>query len=92
MFANVCGIGGSPAGLNPDVAADAPAELPQRLQKCSYAGLILRIVRGKWQEQADVADSLLLRTRRKRPRSRPTDKRDELAPPHVATPYARLKA
>ncbi len=43
---------------------------------------------GHWQSAADAPHSLarLLRARRERPRRRPADKRDELAPPHVGLP------
>src|SRR5258705_13434058 len=80
---NVAGRG--PAGVDPQVAAVAPAQLLQGLCERREAGLSFRIVRGPIHEHADAPDALaLLRARRERPRrSRAAEQRDELASPHV---------
>ena len=82
VSANVGGIGRGPAGVDPHVAADGPAQLRQRLQERPDAGLKFRIVRGCGQEHADAPHPLgLLRARRERPRRRrAAEQRDELAP------------
>jgi hypothetical protein len=81
MSANFGGIVRGPADVDPYVAADGPAQLPQPLQERPDPGLIFRIVRGCGQEHTDAPHPLaLLRPRRKRPsNSRPAEKRDELA-------------
>src|SRR5215203_3698536 len=71
-----------PAGVDPYVAADGPAQLPQPLLERPDAGLIFRIVRGCGQEHADALHALL-RTRRERPCYRAAECRDEVAPPHA---------
>ena len=85
VSANVGGIGRGPAGVDPHVAADGPAQLRQPLQERPDAGLKFRIVRGCGQEHADAPHPLaLLRARRERPRRRrAAEQRDELAPLHV---------
>jgi hypothetical protein len=56
--ANVGGIGRSPAGVDPHVAADAPARLLQPLQERPEPVLKYRIVRGCGQEHADAPHPL----------------------------------
>ena len=69
VSANVGGIGCGPAGVDPHVAADGPAQLRQPLQERPDPGLKFRIVRGCGQEHADAPHPLgLLRARRERPR------------------------
>src|SRR5262249_59199571 len=61
-----------------------PAQLRQRLGKRQEAGLPGRIVCGERHEHADAPHALaLLRARRKRPRRRAAEQRDELAAFHV---------
>ena len=83
LSANFGGIGRGPAGVDLQVAADAPAQLPQALQECPDAGLPCRIVRSCGYEYADAPHPLaLLRTRGERPCRHAAKKRDELAPSH----------
>ena len=73
MPANLGGIASGPAGIDPEVAADGPAQQRQPLQKRPDPSLKLRIVRGCVQEYADAPHALaLLRARRERPRRRCT--------------------
>ena len=78
MSTNVVGRG--PAGVDPQVAAVAPAQLLQGLCERREAGLSFRIVRGQIHEHADAPHPLrLLRARRQRPRScRTAEQRDEV--------------
>ena len=94
VSANVGGIGRGPAGVDPHVAADGPAQLLQPLQERPDAGLKFRIVRGRGQEYADAPHPLgLLRARRERPRRRrAAEQRDELAPLHSITSSARASS
>src|SRR5882757_9832354 len=84
-----------PAGVDPQVAAVAPAQLLQGLCERREAGLSFRIVRGPIHEHADAPDAVaLLRTRRERPkkgrRRRCTaEKGSELAAVHSITSSAR---
>ena len=82
---NVGCIDAGPAGVDPHVVADGPAQLPQPLQERPDTGLPCRIVRGCGQKDADTAHPLgLLRTRGERPRrSSAAESQDELAPSHV---------
>src|SRR4029077_17687045 len=75
------GTGSGPAGVDPHVAADGPAQLLQPLQERPDAGLKFRIVRGYGQEYADAPHRLrLLRARSQWPRRRrAAEQRDELA-------------
>src|SRR4029077_10808687 len=88
------GTGSGPAGVDPHVAADGPAQLLQPLQERPDAGLKFRIVRGYGQEYADAPHRLrLLRARSEWPRRRRApDQRDELAPPHSITSLARARS
>ena len=58
VSANFGGIGRGPAGVDPHVAADAPAQERQPLLERPDAGLIFRIVRGCGQEYADAPHPL----------------------------------
>ena len=70
MTANVGGIGRGPAGVDPHVAADGPAQERQPLMERCEAGLKFRIVRGCGQEHADTTHTLaLLCARDERPRA-----------------------
>ena len=61
------GIARGPAGVDPHVAADGPAQLLQPLKERREAGLNFRIVRGRGQEHADAPHALaLLRVRGER--------------------------
>ena len=51
------GIGRGPARVDPHVATDGPAQLPQRLLERLNAGLIFRIVRGCGHEHTDAPHS-----------------------------------
>src|SRR5262249_56432816 len=83
VFAHSVGIGGAPAGVDPDVAAVEPAQLREPLHERRYAGLKLRIVSGAEHQHADAPHPLaLLSARRERPCCRAAEQHDELAPPH----------
>ena len=85
------GIGSGPAGVNAQVATDGPTQKRQRLQERLDASLKVRIARNGRQEHADAPHVLrLLRAHRQRPHCRrPTEQRDEVAPPHSITSSAR---
>ncbi len=84
VSANVGGIGSGPAGIDPHVAADGPAQQPQRLQERPDAGLKFWVVRYCGQQHADASHALgLLRAHGKRPASRrAAEKRHEFAASH----------
>src|SRR5262245_22842401 len=93
VSANVAFIGGSPAGVDPHIATDAPAQLLQPLQERPDTGLKFHIVRSGGQDYADEPHPLgLLRAHRERPRCRrAAEQRNELAPPdHSITSSARV--
>jgi hypothetical protein len=82
VFTNFNNISCGPAGVDPHVAADAPAQRLQPWQERPDAGLIFLIVRGCGQEHTDAPHAVaLLRPRRHRPRRRASETRDELSPP-----------
>ena len=84
VFAHVVGTARGPANVDAHVAADTPTQFLQSLQKRGNAGLPFRIVRNLAYEHADAPRPLtLLRPRRKRPRRRAAEQRDELAAPHI---------
>src|SRR5262245_48542898 len=92
MSANGVGVGRCPAGVDAQVVALRPPQLPQRLQERPDAGLKFRIVRGYGQEHPDAPHRvLLLRPCRERPcRRRSAEQRDELAATdHSITSSAR---
>src|SRR5262245_65197687 len=91
VSANVAFIGGSPASVDPHIAADAPAQLLQPLQERPDAGLKFHIVRSGGQYYADEPHPLaLLRPRGGRPRRGcAAEQRDELAALHSITSSAR---
>jgi hypothetical protein len=78
-------IGGSPAGVDPHVAANAPAQTLQLLQKRSNEGLKSCIIRACGEYHANAPYALgLLRAHGKRPPDHRTAKKcDKLAPLHV---------
>src|SRR5215831_8144920 len=91
--ANFIGFGRGPARVDLHVAADAPAGLLETLQERAEAGLKFPIVRSRGQENANEAHLLaLLRARRKRPRRRAAEQRDELALVHSITSSARASS
>ncbi len=92
--ANFGGTGSGPAGVDPHVAADGPAQLLKPLQECPDASLKFRIVRGYGQKYADAPHPLgLLRARRERPRCRgAANERDERAAVHSMTSSARTSS
>jgi hypothetical protein len=95
VSANFVGIGRGPAGVDPHVAADRPAQQRQRLQERPDPGLKFHIVRGCGQEDADASHALgLLRACcDERPRgSRAAEKRNELASLHVPSERTTLCA
>jgi hypothetical protein len=64
-----------------DVAAVGPTELCQSLEERRIADLTLRIVRGRGVQHTDPPHAAwLLRARRKWPRRRAAEEREELAP------------
>src|SRR5262245_57415091 len=84
MSAIAVGIAGTPANIDPHVAAIGPAQFLQALQERRDARLCLLIVRGQAHEYADAPHPLaLLRPRHSPPRRRRTaEQRDDLAPSH----------
>ena len=91
VSANAVGFACAPTVLDPQVAADGPAQFLQPLRERRDADRCVRIVRGDVHEHADAPHALgLLRARRKRPRRRrAAEQRDELAPLHSITLSAR---
>jgi hypothetical protein len=70
-----------PAAIDPDVAAFDPASLLQRTQEDSIAVTPGRVLGRNRHEYADAPHPLgLLGARRKRPRRRAAEPRDELSP------------
>jgi len=68
VFANFGCIARGPAGVDPHVSADTPAQQRQLLMERRKARLKIWIVRGRGQEHTDPPHSLrLLRTRREWP-------------------------
>ena len=93
LSANLGGIGRGPAGIDPHVAADGPAQERQPLQERPNAGLIFQVVRGCRQQHANAPHALaLLRASHHRPGRRAAEQRDELAPPHSITSSARASS
>src|SRR5262249_45827129 len=91
----VVGIDSSPANVDPQVAADGPAEFLQLLLERAEPCLIFRSVRGCGQEHADAPPpATLLPARSERPRRRrAAHQRDELATPdHSMTSSARARS
>jgi len=84
LSTNLSLIGRSPVDVHPHVAAIDPTQFLQRLSKRVQPGLIVRIVLGYGQKSANEPHPLaLLRAGDNRASSsRPTEKYDELAPPH----------
>ena len=97
-LANAVGIACGPAGVDPHVAADGPAQLRQPLQERCEAGLRFRIVRGLAHEHTDAPHALgLLRARGERPRScrrrrAQMNSRRRIAFPSRTTPTAALNS
>ena len=85
VSANFGGIGRGPADVDPDVAADGPAQLRQPLKERPDAGLKFRIIRGYGQQHADAPHALgLLRARHERPRGRrATNNTEKFPSPHA---------
>jgi hypothetical protein len=80
-------IAPAPAGVQPHVATDSPAQFLQALCERRDAGQCVRIVRGLAHKDADAPQlrRRLLRARRERPCGRrTTDKGDEFPSPHGA--------
>src|SRR5262249_11507092 len=71
--------------IDTHVAPVAPAQFLQPLHESNEASLSVWIIRTRVHQHADAPHALgLLRQRPERPRRhRATEKRDELAPPHV---------
>jgi hypothetical protein len=79
-------VGRSPASIDPQIAAFAPAQLLQGLCERRDAVLSFRIVRVHIHEHANAPHGLaLLRARYGRPCYRAAEQCDELAPPHAAS-------
>src|SRR5262245_42889906 len=93
MLANHAGIAAAPAGFDPRVAADDPAELRQCLHEYRDAFLASFLVRNA-SERRNASYALALpRARRERPRHRrATAERDELAALHSITSAARASS
>src|SRR5262249_17302929 len=87
LSAIAVGIAGTPANIDPHVAAIGPAQFLQALQERRKTRLCLLIIRGQAHEHADPPH--LLRARRERPHRRAAEQRDELAPLHSIISSAR---
>src|SRR6516165_4449860 len=75
--------------LDSDIAVLGPAERLETLAKCNDPSQHFGIVLGVWMQECDAPHALaLLRARRKRPRRRAAEQRDELAPDHRMTAFA----
>src|SRR5262249_23231355 len=83
MLANHAGIAAAPAGFDPRVAADDPAELRQCLHEYRDAFLASFLVRNASERRNASYALALLRARRERPRGCAAEQRDERAPPHA---------
>src|SRR5262249_8345679 len=87
--ADVSGIRPSPARVDPDIAADAPARFLQTLHERADTNLVIRIVGRCGQEQGDTPHPLrLLPGCHDGPRRRAAEKADERAPFHSITSSA----
>src|SRR5262249_16092403 len=76
--------------VNADIVAFRPSTLLEPLPECREASPYFRIVLGQARQHADAPQpARLLRVRRKRPRRRTPEKRDELASSHSITSSAR---
>src|SRR5437764_12167121 len=94
MGLHLGGIGTRIAIFDQDVAAGRPSELPEPLPEILKIALRVRIILGDPQQYRDPPHSdhrhrRLLRARRKRPRHRAAEQRDELAAFHSITSSAR---
>src|SRR5262249_14650443 len=89
VLANHAGIAAAPAGFDPRVAADDPAELRQCLHEYRDAFLASFLVRNASERRNASCDVALLRGRRERPSRRAADEGDELASFHSITSSAR---
>src|SRR5215468_5472645 len=76
------GVVATPSIVDLHVVADSPAQLLQPLMESCEARLSFSIIGDGIHEHPDPAHLRLLRTRRKRPRSRTADERDEITPPN----------
>src|SRR3977135_3279729 len=75
--------------LDSDIAVLRPAERSESLPKRNDAGHYFRIVLGVWMQERDATHALArLRPRRKWPRCRTAEQRDELAASHSITSSA----
>src|SRR5438132_4948633 len=82
-------IVGGESPLDMDVAVLQPAELLESLLKCCDPPVPFRVGLRAMHQDTEAPDSAaLLRARRKRPRRRATEKRDELAAFHSITSSA----
>src|SRR5262249_1319863 len=81
MLANHAGIAAAPAGFDPRVAADDPAELRQCLHEYRDAFLASFLVRNAGERRNASYAFALLHARSERPRGRTGEQCDELAPP-----------
>src|SRR5262249_42363304 len=92
LFYTLVGNVLAPAGLDPYIPANAPAQLLEALVERCKSILTFRVLWSPVHEDADPPHTLrLLRARRERPRRRAAEKRDELAAPHSITSSARAK-
>ena len=84
------GVTRCPSVIDFNIGADDPTMPPQGLIESAHTSLVFRVVLSAGNEHTNVAHSRgLLRTRRKRPRRRTAEQRDELPPPHSMTSSAR---
>jgi len=74
---------GVPAKIDADVMAFLPSELAQSLDERRDIGLWSRLGRSAVHQHADATYRARLRARRKRPRCRSGEHRDEFAPFHL---------
>src|SRR5262245_36505880 len=93
MFSIQLVVGGTPAKVDLNIAANGPARFLEALQERRETHLPFRIIGGEVHEYADVPHTLaLLRPRRERPRGCGAEERDEVAPSHSITSSARASS
>jgi len=87
VFASALGVSQGRASVDLQVRSNSPPQLLQSLLECLHPRSRLRVILGEVGEHSRTAHSIrLLRARRERPRRRPAEERNELAPLHRAHP------
>src|SRR5262249_24303220 len=91
LIYSLVGVVLGPAGLDPYIPPNPPAQFLQDLLERCKSILTFRVLGSPVHEDADPPHAIwLLRARRQRPRDhRAAEQRDKLAPPHSITSSAR---